>query len=430
VTLASVDALVAASEYWPDPGDLWLSPLSLWSFCWLRCVVYVVWIQNILVVAWLVLCRMSGFWPLQPRRAAASVEDPAGAGANLWSRRMGRAGCAVLVTSVFAPCAVLYAMMIPRWHPSLPELPEPNGYEMILQAVDDVHPEDVPDAAVTALPEIRVYLQRKREPLRTIRSSLRHSSYVPYEYSQYARIEPDRTNHYQSIRKLFELEAYVAQQENRVADAADIAFDLIHLGRPLSRGGMLGERSADYAFELAGLSILESIRKDLTASECVEVLRDLERCDANREPLHEVQRRELIWLDSVYGWRCRLVALIDPEECLHSHYFSPRIMMRRFRIGDATRHLMIADLAIQAYDLQEQRYPDNLQQLVPAYLRRVPIDPFSDRPLRYQPTGDGYLLYSLGPNEQDDGGRRVTRIEMVTGDGDLMLDMPEPDAED
>jgi len=53
------------------------------------------------------------------------------------------------------------------------------------------------------------------------------------------------------------------------------------------------------------------------------------------------------------------------------------------------------------------RLPARLASLVPAYLERVPPDRFTGRALIYRllADGSGFLLYSVGPNLTDDGGR-------------------------
>lgn len=82
-------------------------------------------------------------------------------------------------------------------------------------------------------------------------------------------------------------------------------------------------------------------------------------------------------------------------------------------------------------------YPEQLDELVPRYLARVPIDPFTDLPLRYERRGDGYLLMSVGHNGIDDGGDDQF-LEIVDGEwsteeerdagsrGDLVVRMPVP----
>ena len=42
---------------------------------------------------------------------------------------------------------------------------------------------------------------------------------------------------------------------------------------------------------------------------------------------------------------------------------------------------------------------------MPKHVAAIPKDVFSGGELLYKPEGDGYLLYSVGPNGKDDGGR-------------------------
>lgn len=48
--------------------------------------------------------------------------------------------------------------------------------------------------------------------------------------------------------------------------------------------------------------------------------------------------------------------------------------------------------------------PPTLDALVPAYLTRVPVDPFSGQPLRYRIEGGAYTIYSVDDDRRDDGG--------------------------
>lgn len=48
--------------------------------------------------------------------------------------------------------------------------------------------------------------------------------------------------------------------------------------------------------------------------------------------------------------------------------------------------------------------PSALSDLVPQYLNDVPVDPFSGRPLLFRPSAGAYTIYSVGPNQKDDGG--------------------------
>jgi hypothetical protein len=75
----------------------------------------------------------------------------------------------------------------------------------------------------------------------------------------------------------------------------------------------------------------------------------------------------------------------------------------------ALNRILLIQIALHAYWLDHNhRYPNNLNQLLGDYLPTLPIDPFSDnQPLKYQNRGNSYLLYSIGPDAVDNGGKPI-----------------------
>jgi type II secretory pathway pseudopilin PulG len=73
------------------------------------------------------------------------------------------------------------------------------------------------------------------------------------------------------------------------------------------------------------------------------------------------------------------------------------------RIEQTQQNLHLA-FALAAYRADKGSYPEKLEALTPAYLPRVPDDLFSGGALIYQPTKDGFLLYSVGVNGRDEQG--------------------------
>jgi hypothetical protein len=72
-----------------------------------------------------------------------------------------------------------------------------------------------------------------------------------------------------------------------------------------------------------------------------------------------------------------------------------------------------AGLACRLYKSRTGHYPDSLDELVPGLLTEVPIDPFTGKPLVYRREGEGFIVYSLGSNEKDDGGRSTYMITQL-----------------
>jgi len=73
-------------------------------------------------------------------------------------------------------------------------------------------------------------------------------------------------------------------------------------------------------------------------------------------------------------------------------------------------------LAVERYRLAHARLPETLDQLVPDYLAAVPTDPFDGMPLRYKRFDRGFLVYSVGEDGKDDGGRQKPRKMEESGE--------------
>jgi hypothetical protein len=71
--------------------------------------------------------------------------------------------------------------------------------------------------------------------------------------------------------------------------------------------------------------------------------------------------------------------------------------------------LLLVSFALRAYYLEHRNYPQTLAELQQGgYLKRIPQDPFGPTgSLMYRLTGTQYLLYSVGPDGKDDGGKPV-----------------------
>jgi hypothetical protein len=62
-------------------------------------------------------------------------------------------------------------------------------------------------------------------------------------------------------------------------------------------------------------------------------------------------------------------------------------------------------VAVERYRVANNRWPDTLPELVPAYLPKVPLDPYDGAPLRYRRLSDGVVIYSVGADGKDNGGK-------------------------
>jgi hypothetical protein len=105
--------------------------------------------------------------------------------------------------------------------------------------------------------------------------------------------------------------------------------------------------------------------------------------------------------------------LTNPAQLLKDHDFPEltRVLLGIWMVGESylrTRTAMrtaIVAVAAERFRLERSRWPKDLIELVPTYLKQVPLDPYDGNPLRLRAVEDGLLIYSIGHDRQDDGGK-------------------------
>jgi hypothetical protein len=83
--------------------------------------------------------------------------------------------------------------------------------------------------------------------------------------------------------------------------------------------------------------------------------------------------------------------------------------LERYALRDANHRAQLrtafVGLAVERFRLaHDGKTPADISSLMPAYLDKVPVDPYDGQLLRYKPIKNGYVVYSIGPDAKDDGG--------------------------
>jgi hypothetical protein len=105
----------------------------------------------------------------------------------------------------------------------------------------------------------------------------------------------------------------------------------------------------------------------------------------------------------------------DPFEIASQTAFSQLAAIRKAAGAEVARNIVITAIALKRYEIRNHRLPDKLDEMVPGFLKSVPIDFMNGQPLRYRPNTDGtFLLYSVGENGVDDGGNPSFKLEPGT----------------
>jgi hypothetical protein len=84
----------------------------------------------------------------------------------------------------------------------------------------------------------------------------------------------------------------------------------------------------------------------------------------------------------------------------------------------------IVAVAMERFRLINHRWPDRLEELVPAYLKAIPLDPFDGQPVRLVRKGTASLIYSVGPNQIDDHGTLNAKSNATGADLGFILHDP------
>jgi len=258
------------------------------------------------------------------------------------------------------------------------------------------------------------------------------------------------------LMRVLKVECHAREERGQWAAAAGSALDLVQFGADVARGGPMADaREGENYFEVNGRVPLWRILPHLNQKELRFVLARQQGIVDRHIGYAEIQQSdkwdELRYLLHILNsptwpnvndhltfqqkWRLRTMdkqqavndraALCDvlianarlpyaapqkplpiPKDPLNeivgTDFTSIRFVTT---LNSAENDLLLTAMAVQTYRADHSRYPAQLSDLVPAYLRDIPADPFgAGGPLRYRLKADRYLLWSIGPDGKDSGG--------------------------
>lgn len=312
--------------------------------------------------------------------------------------------------------------------------------------------------------------------IRTLRESFGRP-YVNPPTRSFTHLYPEFAR-FRSLARVLAFVAEEEAKAGRPGEAARCALDAIEMGVRIPRGGTLIAHLVGIACESIGQKALYTLSDRLDARTAKAAARRLEAIEALRttftETLTEEKWASLAGLQEIMRTQdmaqvTRMVyssvdaegqnVLLSPGQTLrfllatkrqvltnYATYLDQEIARSRqpyspnrpvipvpsdpvsaalmpvFDQGDfkwvAVRNnaaLLTALLALRAYPAERGGFPASLDALVAAgCLARVPQDPFAGAPLRYRRAGGRYVLYSVGPDGDDDGGRAIVPARRET----------------
>jgi hypothetical protein len=206
--------------------------------------------------------------------------------------------------------------------------------------------------------------------------------------------------------------------EHRPTDAVRSYVDAIRLGNEISQGGLMINQLVGIACEKMGTIHLLKLLPSLMCEQMRPAIAELEHCDTNTFPWKEVERNEDHYV------RAQLKKSATPFKDFKDWWQSRglgKTVEEKHDLAVAQMRLLTTELALRCYRCDQGRAPKSLSALVPKYLQQVPSDPFSGHPLVYRPSDTNWLLYSVGPDRVDDGGRPASKI--ISSNQPIGIDM-------
>lgn len=169
----------------------------------------------------------------------------------------------------------------------------------------------------------------------------------------------------------FAVASRLALADGHTNEAATLALDCMRFGQESARGGVLIHSMVGVAIQAIGRARLEEALPGMDAKTSRKVLDGLEALVDKRELLAEVWASEGRWARRGRFGRVNFFMILTTP-------FLQRDMRKKTdqKFADRFRELQqtILHAAAHAYELDHGKQPTTPRELVPGYLKAVPID--------------------------------------------------------
>lgn len=265
-----------------------------------------------------------------------------------------------------------------------PALPNPNGFDYFVKAGGVLAGvwTNLSHQTLTAS-ELRAFLSANQASLDLVREGLRHRSHthMDYDATYIERIMTNQTVFRQCVRLLIG-EGWLAELEGRPGTALDSYLDGMRLGQECSRGGIIIERLVGVASEQRALAALRSLIPKLESSVARRALQSLQQLDASQESSSVNLEAESEWIRRAAPLRERLMAMVN-SEARQSIREARDSVIKGVNELQASRRRAIVEAAARLFEMEKGRRPTGYTDLVPAYLKAVPLDPTTGKEITH-----------------------------------------------
>lgn len=309
----------------------------------------------------------------------------------------------IVVAAVFVAGGWLgFRWFFPPFVP--PALPVPNGYDGLLRAGEMVASRTGFYDEMSA-EELAAVVTQNEPALALAREALTQECVVPLDWSAnrtwFDNVHMKRGQTLRSLGRAFGAEARQARINGRTDDALRCGSNILRLAEATAQGGLAIDWLVARGVQYTALHVFRDQADRLSAADCAALGAELSESFQLLEPPSELLYREAKFFRQMDGL---LQSFMMASVMRAQHQQMLSFLRNSAKNYAAICTVLQGHLAIRRFQLDQNRLPESLDELVPDYLPAVLMDPFSDKPLVYRRQDDRYLLYSVGQNQIDDGG--------------------------
>jgi hypothetical protein len=376
-----------------------------------------------------------------------------------------------------------YANDLPPYAPPEVAMPSPNAYGDYTVAGALIPKAQIPrkDASLLSDAELRRFVAASRPGLARLRVGLgKDCRATPLR--SFSQLLPELAT-FRALGIALHAEGRLREREGRWADAARVYGEAIRFGAEITRGGGLIHGVIGIGIQRTGIQQLQAMVEGLDHDAAARLGAEMARAESRQPALADLLLEEKLFEEAGLMELLRdprmasqLLGANDGSEGPAQEYFqrvSFSLAPKRKMLGeyldymdalvaraktpwplrgsepeapdslfgrllapamniemelqqrDAQIAILQVRLAERAYRMRRRSPAPTLEALVPQYLTAVPQDPFGNGPLLYRAKAGGAVVYSRGPDGDDDGGNRIVGDAVgPLSQGDLFASMP------
>ncbi len=335
---------------------------------------------------------------------------------------------AALFLLVTPSLQVMYGLLTPEPVPrTTAPAPAPNAYDIFVEAGRSIDKAMVNSGTFDVDKAPRADVAQAAGEVAAAVAAVRRGFDVPFavpvDYAEGAPLLMDSIQNCRSLARALSTAGKNAVLNGKYDEALAAYLDAARLGFLMRRGGLIVDGLVGCAITNIGQWYIFPIRDQLTAEQCLAAIESISHWSSEADSFESMEYRDYVWTQRALGWHGRLQLFLAYEtgDYVVGQY------RESFDKEAARTRLLLAHLALQAHLARGNPLPDDWSAIEAAGLPPLAADPFDPDggTLRYRRDGATALLYSVGPNGVDDGGRPPDKDDtgwQDTNTGDLRLD--------